>query len=220
MIDIEKGSTNGYSGLGMAKTAEMIVKAQLSIKIAEIIKRRRLTQVQAAKLLGMSQPNLSNMLRGRGISEVKMMKCLTRLDRDAQIVVQQKHQPCVRTAERKGYSLMGLVWVESAVGKFLGFGRIELLERIKIDGSISAAARSMKMSYVRAWKLVHAMNCQAKSPLVAIEHGGIRGGGASLTDRGEKAVELFREFQGRFKLFLEQEINAFSQHLAKVNPMH
>ena len=159
----------------------------------------------------MSQPNLSNMLRGRGISEAKMMKCLTRLDRDVQIAVKQKHQPYVRTAGRKGYSFMGRVWVESVEGIFLGFGRVDLLERIKIDGSISAAARSMKMSYVRAWKLVHNMNRQAKSPLVTIEHGGIRGGGARLTDRGEKVVEFFRDFQGRFKIFLEQEIKTFSR---------
>ena len=50
------------------------VRAQLSIKIAEIIKHRRLTQVQAAKLPGIPQPRLSTMLRGRvrGISEIKM----------------------------------------------------------------------------------------------------------------------------------------------------
>ena len=108
----------------------------------------------------------------------------------------------------------------SVEGEFLGFDRVDLLERIKIDGSITKAAKSLNMSYCLAWKLVHAMNCQAKSPLVAIEHGGIRGGGASLTDSGEKAVELFREFQGRFKIFLEQEINAFLHHLALVNPRH
>ncbi len=210
MSEIEKGSTDGYADRGMVNTDEMTAKAQLSAKIAEIIKRRRLTQVQAAKLLGMSQSNLSNILRGRGISEAKMMRCLTLLDRDAQIVVEQKHQPCVRTTGGRGYNLIGRVWVESAEGVFLGFGRIELLERIKTEGSISAAARSMKMAYTRAWQLVHAMNRQANSPLVTIAQGGIRGGGASLTDRWEKAVEFFRAFQGRFKIFLEQEIKTFS----------
>ncbi len=209
MSEIEKNSINGYADPRIADTDEMIVKAQLSAKIAEIIKRRRMTQEQAAKILGISQPNLSNMLRCRGSSEAKMIKCLTQLDRNVQNAVKQKHQPCVRTAERRGYSLTGRVWVESVEGKFLGFGRIELLERIKTDGSISAAARSMKMSYVRAWKLVHAMNSQAKSPLVVIGHGGIRGGGASLTESGGKAVEFFRIFQGRFKVFLEQEIKGF-----------
>ena len=89
MIEIEKGSTNVYSDLGMADADEMLVKAQLSTKIGEIIKHRRLTQVQAAKLLGMPQPKLSNMLRGRfrGVSEAKMLECLTRLGSDVQIIV-------------------------------------------------------------------------------------------------------------------------------------
>ena len=47
------------------------------------------TQMQAAELLGISQPKLSNMLRGRflGISETKMIECLTRLGRNVEIVV-------------------------------------------------------------------------------------------------------------------------------------
>jgi len=89
MSKIEKGSINVYADLGMADAEEMLVKAQLAAKIAEIIKQKRLTQIQAAELLGMPQPKLSNMLRGRfrGISEVKMLECLTKLGRDVQIVV-------------------------------------------------------------------------------------------------------------------------------------
>lgn len=89
MSEIEKGSMNVYTDLGMADAEEMLVKAQLATKIAEIIKHRKLTQVQAAELLGVPQPKLSNMLRGqfRGISEAKMLDCLTRLGRDVQIVV-------------------------------------------------------------------------------------------------------------------------------------
>ena len=89
MRGIEQGSTNVYADLGMSDAEEMLVKAQLSAKIAEIIKNRKMTQVQAAELLGMPQPKLSNMLRGRfrGISEAKMLDCLTRLGRDVQIVV-------------------------------------------------------------------------------------------------------------------------------------
>ena len=89
MKEIEKGSANVYADLGMTDAGEMLVKAQLATKIAEIIKHRRMTQVQAAELLGMPQPKLSNMLRGRfrGISEAKMMECLTKLGRDVQIVI-------------------------------------------------------------------------------------------------------------------------------------
>jgi len=89
MSKVEKGSMNVYADLGIADAEEMLVKAQLATKIAEIIKLRKLTQIQAAALLGMPQPKLSNMLRGRfrGISESKMLECLTLLGRDVQIVV-------------------------------------------------------------------------------------------------------------------------------------
>ena len=89
MTTIEKGSTNVYADLGIENADEMLVKAQLATKIGEIIKRRKLTQVQAAALLGIPQPKLSNMLRGqfRGISETKMIECLTRLGRNVDIVV-------------------------------------------------------------------------------------------------------------------------------------
>ena len=89
MSNIERGSTNVYADLGMPDAEEMLVKAQLASKIGDIIKRRKLTQAQAAVLLGITQPKLSGMLRGqfRGISETKMLECLTRLGRDIEIVV-------------------------------------------------------------------------------------------------------------------------------------
>ena len=82
-------SMNVYADLGVADAEEMLVKAQLASKIAEIIKLRKLTQTQASSLLGMTQPKLSNLLRGRfrGISETKMLECMTLLGRDVQIVV-------------------------------------------------------------------------------------------------------------------------------------
>jgi len=89
MSKIEQGSTNVYADLGLENAEEILVKAQLATKIGEIIKRRKLTQVQAAELLGMTQPKLSNLLRGqfRGISEAKMLECLTHLGRNVEIVV-------------------------------------------------------------------------------------------------------------------------------------
>lgn len=89
MSNIERGSTNVYADLGLDNAEEMLVKAQLATKIGDIIKRRKLTQIQAAELLGITQPKLSGLLRGqfRGISEAKMLECLTRLGRDVEIVV-------------------------------------------------------------------------------------------------------------------------------------
>lgn len=89
MTLIEKSSGNVYADLGMTDAKEMLVKAQLATKIGEIIKNRKWSQQQAAEVLGITQPKLSQMLRGqfRGISEAKMLECLTLLGRDVQIVI-------------------------------------------------------------------------------------------------------------------------------------
>ena len=89
MIEIEQGSINVYADLGHPDAEEMLVKAQLATKIGEIIKARNWTQQQAAEVLGMPQPKLSQLLRGqfRGISEAKMLEYLARLGRRVQIVV-------------------------------------------------------------------------------------------------------------------------------------
>jgi predicted XRE-type DNA-binding protein len=86
---IEEGTGNVYRDLGFADAEEMLVKAQLVHKIGEIIRGKGLTQVQAAKILRLTQPKLSGILRGqfRGVSERKLIDCLTSLGRDVEIVV-------------------------------------------------------------------------------------------------------------------------------------
>lgn len=90
-MKIEKGSNNVYADIGRPDAGEMLVKAHLAAKIGEIVKQRHLTQQQAAEILGMTQPKLSNLLRGqfRGISEARMLDCLNRLGRDVEIVVRK-----------------------------------------------------------------------------------------------------------------------------------
>ena len=102
------------------------------------------------------------------------------------------------------YSLRGRFWIESPQGTFLGHGRVLLLERIRELGSISAAARSMKMSYRQAWQLVQSMNAHSTEPLVASATGGKGGGGASVTASGERAILLFAEVQRDIDQFLTQ----------------
>jgi predicted XRE-type DNA-binding protein len=86
---VEEGTGNVYRDLGFADAEEMLVKAQLVHKISEIIRGKGLTQVQAAKILRLTQPKLSGILRGqfRGVSERKLIDCLTSLGRDVEIVV-------------------------------------------------------------------------------------------------------------------------------------
>ncbi len=91
----------------------------------------------------------------------------------------------------ENYSLHGRFWIEGPDGTFLGHGRVVLLERIKQYGSITAAARSMEMSYRHAWKLVDSMNRQGSRPVVKKKAGGRGGGGAVLTETGERAIDCF-----------------------------
>lgn len=88
------GSGNVYADLAYPDAGEMLVKAQLVARIAEIIQHRGLTQVEAAKLLGLTQPKISEMLRGRfrGFSERRLIDCLTDLGRDVEIVIKQASQ--------------------------------------------------------------------------------------------------------------------------------
>ena len=67
----------------------MMVKAQLTAKLGEIIAERQWSQQQAATVIGLTQPKLSQMLRGqfRGISETKMLDALARLELDVPIVI-------------------------------------------------------------------------------------------------------------------------------------
>ena len=78
-----------YEDLKYANADEMLIKARLVTEISDQLRLRRLTQAEASELLGFSQPKLSNLLRGqfRGVSEKKLMECLTRLGRDIEIVV-------------------------------------------------------------------------------------------------------------------------------------
>lgn len=100
------------------------------------------------------------------------------------------------------YRLRGRIWIEGPDGTFLGYGRVVLLERIRDHGSISAAARSMEMSYHHAWKLVESMNRQSRCPVVEKNTGGRGGGGAVLTEAGMRGIECFWSVYHDFKEFL------------------
>lgn len=106
----------------------------------------------------------------------------------------------------KKYSIEVRLWIEEANGPFLGIGKIWLLENIRKTGSITNAAKEMKMAYRQAWQLVEEMNQRAESPLVEKLLGGKGGGGARLTDAGERAIIIFYEIEKRIKEFAQKEI--------------
>lgn len=90
-IAATRGSTNVFADLGFANPEEALAKAQLMSRIGDLIKQRRLTQRDAALLLGIDQPNVSRLLRGQlgGFSYERLLKFLNVLGCDIEIVVRR-----------------------------------------------------------------------------------------------------------------------------------
>ena len=80
-INIERGSGNVFADLGRPDAETHLLKAQLVTRIDKIIRQRGLKQVEAAKLLGLSQPDVSRLLRGdfREYSMERLLRLLTAL---------------------------------------------------------------------------------------------------------------------------------------------
>lgn len=91
------------------------------------------------------------------------------------------------------------LWIKLTLGGAgqIGPGKIDLLRRIGEYQSIAAAARSMDMSYRRAWLLVDELNKLLAQPVVAKWQGGRSRGGASLTMFGERLIEIYDTMVGR-----------------------
>jgi len=85
-------SGNVFADLGFPNAEEMLAKAELAQKITSIIQRRRLTQAQASDLLGVDQPKVSALKRGRlsGFSLERLVRFLILLGRDVEIVVKKR----------------------------------------------------------------------------------------------------------------------------------
>jgi molybdate transport system regulatory protein len=80
-------------------------------------------------------------------------------------------------------------------GARIGPGKAKLLECVRDTGSISAAAREMKMSYKRAWLLLDSMNQAFVEPVVTGAPGGMRGGGATLTNFGRALLDRYKRIE-------------------------
>lgn len=98
----------------------------------------------------------------------------------------------------------GRFWLLHSNKTFLGKGRIELLKFIDKYGSISKAAKEMKMSYKAAWDMVDAMDNLSPEPLVIRVSGGSGGGGARLTEYAKKLILVYEEIEKKYQSFLKQ----------------
>ena len=88
-VEVQRGSDNVFADLGLADAEKLKIKTGLVIEIRKAMRSRELTQQEAAKLMGISQPKVSDMMRGdfSNLSERKLMDCLTRLGYDIEIKV-------------------------------------------------------------------------------------------------------------------------------------
>ncbi len=104
------------------------------------------------------------------------------------------------------YKIKSRIWIEADDNVLLGEGRVRLLKEIGKTGSLSKAAKSLKISYKKAWTLVDAVNKSAKNPVTESCIGGKGGGGAELTPYGKKLIAVFEEINKNCWKYLDTEI--------------
>jgi len=112
--------------------------------------------------------------------------------------------------KKSAYKIGGTLWIEYQGEGFLGPGRVELLQQIEKTGSINKAAAAMRMSYMKAWEMINALNTQAAKPLVITQAGGEKGGGSIITEEAKALISYHIELRKRFLAFLEKETKNLS----------
>ncbi|MEO5995828.1 MAG: winged helix-turn-helix domain-containing protein [Chitinophagaceae bacterium] len=106
---------------------------------------------------------------------------------------------------KTSYKVAGTLWIECEGHRFFGPGRVELLQRIEETGSINKAAKTMGMSYKKAWEMINALNTQSSKPLVITQTGGEKGGGSVITPEARQLIVYHQQLRQRFLTFLENE---------------
>ncbi len=98
MTKMTKGSGNVFKDLALPEAEGLQAKAEITRQIFSIIKQKKLTQKAAAELLGLAQPDVSNLMNGRftGFSTDRLFHLLNVLDRDVEIII--RHKPANRKA--------------------------------------------------------------------------------------------------------------------------
>jgi len=94
--------------------------------------------------------------------------------------------------------------------RFLSPQKTELLQEIIQSGSLSGAAKKLKISYQHAWTMIEEMNLAAPEPMVIKQRGGAHGGGAEISVYGEKILKEYRMIEDQIKKLVDQinvEIN-------------
>jgi molybdate transport system regulatory protein len=100
--------------------------------------------------------------------------------------------------------------------RYIGHGRIQLLELIGQHGSIAQAAKAMGMSYKRAWYLMDEFSAMFTDPLIERQHGGRGGGAAKLTPFGADVIRHYRDMEAKALVAFAKPLGAIEKHLLPV----
>ncbi|MCH4552852.1 MULTISPECIES: winged helix-turn-helix domain-containing protein [Aestuariibaculum] len=104
------------------------------------------------------------------------------------------------------YKIKSRIWIEHEDNVLLGEGRVQLLKAINDTGSLSKAAKSLNISYKKAWDLVDSVNKSAKQPVTINSIGGKGGGGAELTEYGKSLIQVFDDINKNCWEFLDLQL--------------
>jgi len=99
---VEVSSGNVFADLGFVDADERMLKAQLAVKIAELIERKGWTQARTAEVIGLDQPKVSHLLRGRlsGFSADRLISILNRLGHSVEVRISAKERAPNKTRTR------------------------------------------------------------------------------------------------------------------------
>ncbi len=109
-IKVTRSSGNVFADLGLPHADQLLAKADLAIEISSVIEERNLTQAEAAEIIGVDQPKVSALVRGRldGFSMERLYRFLNALGRDVEIIVRptpdSQEGPSLRVTRRPGPS--------------------------------------------------------------------------------------------------------------------
>ena len=103
------------------------------------------------------------------------------------------------------YKVKSRIWIEGADGMLLGNGRVKLLKAINETGSLSKAAKTMKLSYKKAWNLIDSVNKHAEYTVVRKSTGGKDGGGTEVTAYGKELIAQFDALNAETISFINKQ---------------
>jgi predicted XRE-type DNA-binding protein len=98
-IGVKASSGNVFADLSLENADELLVKAELARQISNIITQQKMTQAQAAEVLGVDQPKISALMNGKlaGFATARLFRFLNALGQDVEIVVKPKSHPQAQT---------------------------------------------------------------------------------------------------------------------------